>query len=71
MPRCDFNKVALQLYGNYTSAWLLSCKFALYFQNSFSEKHLWRAAFEAQFLLIWSEFENFPSLDSGLVPKIC
>ena len=33
---CDFNKVALQLYWNYTSARLFSCKFAAYFQNTFS-----------------------------------
>ena len=35
MPKCDFNKVSLQLYWNYTSAWVLSCKFAAYFQNTF------------------------------------
>ena len=32
MPKCDFNKVALQ----HTSAWVFSCKFAAYFQNAFS-----------------------------------
>ena len=42
--KCDFNKVALQLYWNYTSAWMFSCKFAAYFQNSFSQKHLWVTA---------------------------
>ena len=31
MPNCDFNKVALQLYWNCTSAWMFSCKFAAYF----------------------------------------
>ena len=37
MPKCDdFNKVALQLYWNRTSAWVFSCKFAAYFQNTFS-----------------------------------
>ena len=35
MPKCDFNKVALQLYWNHTSAWVFSCKFAAYFQNTF------------------------------------
>ena len=35
MPKCDFNKVVLQLYWNHTLAWLLSCKFAAYFQNNF------------------------------------
>ena len=44
MPRWDFNKVAKQLYWNRTSAWVFSCKFAAYFQNIFSQEHLWRAA---------------------------
>ena len=34
MPKCDFNKVAKQLYWNSTSAWVFSCKFAAYFQNT-------------------------------------
>ena len=33
-----------QLYRNCTSAWVFSCKFAAYFQNTFSKKHLWVAA---------------------------
>ena len=36
MPKCDFSKVALQLYRNWTFAWLFSCKFEPYFQNTFS-----------------------------------
>ena len=36
MPKCDFNKVAKQLYRNHTLAWVSSCKFAAYFQNTFS-----------------------------------
>ena len=36
MPKCDFNKVALQLYCNRTSALVFSCKFAACFQNTFS-----------------------------------
>ena len=32
MPKCDFNKVALQLYWKHTSAWVFSCKFDAYFQ---------------------------------------
>ena len=43
MPKCDFNKVALQLYRNRTSAWVLTCKFAAYFQNIFFYKQLWTA----------------------------
>ena len=36
MPKCNFNKVALQLYWNRASAWVFSCKFAAYFQKTFS-----------------------------------
>ena len=43
MPKYDFNKVALQLYWNHASAWVF-CKFAAYFQNTFSQEHLWVAA---------------------------
>ena len=39
MQKCDFNKVAKA-----TSAWVFSCKFVAYFQNTFSQKHLWVAA---------------------------
>ena len=35
MLMCDFNKVALQLYLNRTLAWVFSCEFAVYFQNTF------------------------------------
>ena len=44
MPKCDCNKVALQLYWNHTSAWVLPFKFAPFFQNTFSWEHLWVAA---------------------------
>ena len=46
MPKCDFNKVAQHLYWNHR---VFSCKFAAYFQNTFSWEHLWRAAFEEFF----------------------
>ena len=36
MPKYDFNKVAKQFYRNHTLAWVFSCKFATYFQNTFS-----------------------------------
>ena len=35
------NKVALQLCWNHPSAGVLSCKFAAYFQNAFSQEYLW------------------------------
>ena len=44
MPKFDFNKVAKQRFWNRTSAWVLSCKFAAYFQNTFSQEHLWVTA---------------------------
>ena len=36
IPKFDFNKVALQLYWNCTSAWVFPCKLAAYFPNTFS-----------------------------------
>ena len=40
MPKSDFDKVALQLLFNSASAWVYSCKFALYFKNTFLQEHL-------------------------------
>ena len=34
--KCDFNKVAKQLYWNHTSECVLFCKFDAYFQNTYS-----------------------------------
>ena len=39
MPKCDFNKVGLQLYWNRISAWMYSCKFPAYYQNTFYKKN--------------------------------
>ena len=36
MLKCDFKKVAKQLYWNDTSGQVFFCKFAAYFQNTFS-----------------------------------
>ena len=44
MSKCDFNKVAKQLYWNCTSVWVFSCKFGAYFQNTFLQEHLCIAA---------------------------
>ena len=44
IPKCDFNKIALQLYWNHTSARVFSCKFAAYLQNTFFYEHLRTAA---------------------------
>ena len=46
MPKCDFNRVDLQLYWNHTSAWVFSSKSAAYFQSTFSEEQVWTAASE-------------------------
>ena len=35
--------IALQLYWNHTSAWVLSCNFAAYFHNIFFWEHFWTA----------------------------
>ena len=35
MPKCDFNKVAKQLYGSHILAWVFSTKFDANFQNTF------------------------------------
>ena len=35
MRKCDFNKVAKQLFLNHTSVSMFFCKFAAYFQNAF------------------------------------
>ena len=56
MPEGDFNKVVLQLYWNHTSAWVFSCKFAAYFQNIFSEEHLWTQASDRLSLTIYLIF---------------
>ena len=41
MRKSDFSKVADQLLCNHTSAWVFSCKFVAYFQNSCFDEHLW------------------------------
>ena len=43
MPKCDFNKIPKQIYWNHTLAWVFSCKFAAYFEKTFSTEHLWMA----------------------------
>ena len=53
MPKCDFYKLTKQRYWNHTLAWVFSCKFAAYFQNTFSKEHLWRAASQCPSLEIW------------------
>ena len=35
MPKCKFNKLAMQFYWNRTSTLMFSMKFAAYFQNNF------------------------------------
>ena len=46
MPKYDFNKVAMQIYWSHTLAWVFSCKFAAFFQNTCSQEHLLMAAFD-------------------------
>ena len=53
MPKYDFNKVALQLFWNHTSTWVLSYKFGTYFQNTFFKENLWVAASACFSYHIW------------------
>ena len=59
MPKCDLNKVALQLYWNHTSAWVLACKFA------FSWEHLWRATSKLMILDAWKFEKYYHALPAG------
>ena len=36
--------ISKQLYWNHTLTWMFSCKFAAFFQNTFSQEHLWMTA---------------------------
>ena len=45
MFKCNFNKVAKQFYWNHTLAWVFSCKFAAYFQNTFHKNTYGRLLF--------------------------
>ena len=44
MPKCDFNKVALQLYWNYTSHKCSAVNLLHIFRTPFYKEHLWWAA---------------------------
>ena len=37
IPKCDFDKVALQFYWNQSSGWVLSCKFLQVFRTPFKK----------------------------------
>ena len=69
MPKCDFNKVALQLYWNRTSAWVFSCKFAAYFQNTFSSERLWTTASVILSDILWHMKFNFSDWLSFMAPR--
>ena len=56
VPIISIYKFSLQLYCNRTLAWVFSCKFAAYFQNTFSQEHLWMAASVQQFLTFCNSF---------------
>ena len=50
MPKCDFNKIAFDLYWNHTSSWVFSRKYAAYIQKPL-EGCFWGDKIE---LVIWS-----------------
>ena len=58
MSKCDLNKFTLQLYWNHTLIWVFSCEFAAYFQNTFSQKHLWTAASDNSFFIFRCDYCN-------------
>ena len=45
------------LYWNRTSAWVFCCKFAAYFQNTFSPEHLLMAASETNLKMLNKRFK--------------
>ena len=45
-----YTKEAIQMLCSFT-AWVLSCKLAAYFKNTFSQEHLWTAASVYKFQL--------------------
>ena len=53
LQRCSYEQVfskftanLQEIYWNHTSAFVFCCKFAVYFQNTFSSEHLWMAALD-------------------------
>ena len=65
MSMCDFNTVAKQFYWTHTSdtsAWVFSCKFSTYFQDTFLWEQLWRTASEgltsSRIRIAW-EYESY------------
>ena len=76
-PEAATQRCSLQLYWNHTSTCVFSCKFAAYFQKTFSQEHLWVAAFEnltfqiyhtlnyfIRFLLNFKSFSSYPYKES-------
>ena len=60
MWKCGFNEVAKQLSWNHKSTWVLSFKFAAYFQNIFLQERLWGTAFNLPELIHFAPM--FPSI---------
>ena len=68
MPKCDFNNAALQFYWNLTLAWVSSCKFAAYFQDTFSYENLWTTVSEIIYKI---KGESEPSQTSKVDRRFC
>ena len=69
ISKCDFNKVAKQLYWNQTSAWVLSCKFAAYFQNIFFWEYLRVAASGDRFQRLFFNWTSAHCFKSSMHKK--
>ena len=67
MPKCDFNKVDLQLYWNHTLVWVFPCEFcSIFLENLFI-----RTSMEGCFCRLYMSFslaliEYFFSLDCNI-----
>ena len=58
MPKCNFNKFALQRYWDYTSAWVFSYKFAELFKNNFPKNTSGRLLLDWRMMLFFVNQEN-------------
>ena len=59
MPKLDFNKVAKQLCWNHASAWLFSCTFVAYFQNTFSYEYAASEVYLEDGVFLFSKLLSF------------
>ena len=64
MPKCNFNKVTLQLKWNCSLGWVFPSKFAAYFPNTFPQDQLWMAASKRTCLI---RIENYKRISKRIL----